>query len=41
MRNRLVRRAAAESWWCYFTHDPGALPIRIEATEKGGFRAAE
>jgi glyoxylase-like metal-dependent hydrolase (beta-lactamase superfamily II) len=41
MRNRLVRRAAAEGWWCYFTHDPGALPIRIEATEKGGFRAAE
>ena len=41
MRNRLVRQAAAESWWCYFTHDPGNLPIRIEATEKGGFRAAD
>jgi glyoxylase-like metal-dependent hydrolase (beta-lactamase superfamily II) len=39
MRNRLVRQAAAEGWWCYFTHDPGPLPIRIEATEKGGFRA--
>ena len=39
IRNVLVRRAAAEGWWCYFTHDPGALPIRIEATEKGGFRA--
>ena len=41
MRNTLVRQAAAEGWWCYFTHDPGALPIRIEATDKGGFRAAE
>ncbi len=41
MRNRLVRQAAAEGWWCYFTHDPGALPIKIEATEKGGFRAAD
>jgi glyoxylase-like metal-dependent hydrolase (beta-lactamase superfamily II) len=39
VRNELVTRAAAEGWWCYFTHDPGALPIRIEATERGGFRA--
>ena len=35
VRNQLVTRAAAEGWWCYFTHDPGALPIRIEATAKG------
>ena len=35
IRNVLVARAAAEGWWCYFTHDPGAMPIRIEATEKG------
>ena len=41
VRNELVARAAAERWWCYFTHDPGPLPIRIEATEKGGYRAAE
>ena len=41
VRHELVNRAAAEGWWCYFTHDPGALPIRIEATERGGFRAAE
>ena len=41
IRDTLVRRAAAEGWWCYFTHDPGALPIRIEETERGGFRAAE
>ena len=40
IRNELVSRAAAERWWCYFTHDPGALPVRIEATEKG-YRAAE
>jgi glyoxylase-like metal-dependent hydrolase (beta-lactamase superfamily II) len=39
-RNSLVTRAAAEGWWCYFTHDPGALPIQIEATPKG-FRARE
>jgi glyoxylase-like metal-dependent hydrolase (beta-lactamase superfamily II) len=41
VRQELVARAAAERWWCYFTHDPGPMPIRIEATEKGGFRAAE
>jgi len=35
VRSRLLARAAAEGWWCYFTHDPGELPIRLEATEKG------
>ena len=40
IRRELVTRAAAEGWWCYFTHDPGPMPIRIEATEKGSFRAA-
>jgi glyoxylase-like metal-dependent hydrolase (beta-lactamase superfamily II) len=35
IRNLLVNRAAAEGWWCYFTHDPGELPIRIEASDKG------
>jgi glyoxylase-like metal-dependent hydrolase (beta-lactamase superfamily II) len=39
-RSSLVGRAAAEAWWCYFTHDPGALPIQIESTPKG-FRARE
>ncbi len=39
-RNALLTRAASEGWWCYFTHDPGALPIQIMATEKG-FRAKE
>ena len=34
-RSQLVARAAAEGWWCYFTHDPGDLPIQIEATERG------
>lgn len=38
-RAALLARAAAEGWWCYFTHDPGELPIRIEATERGGYRA--
>jgi len=35
VRQALVSRAAADGWWCYFTHDPGDLPIRIAATEKG------
>jgi len=35
VRNQLVTRAAAEGWWCYFTHDPGELPLQIEATAKG------
>ena len=38
VRNELVARAATEGWWSYFTHDPGEMPVRIEATEKGGFR---
>jgi glyoxylase-like metal-dependent hydrolase (beta-lactamase superfamily II) len=41
-RGDLVPRAAAEGWWCYFTHDPGEdLPLRIEATDKGSFRVRE
>lgn len=35
VRNQLVTRAATDGWWCYFTHDPGELPVQIEATEKG------
>jgi glyoxylase-like metal-dependent hydrolase (beta-lactamase superfamily II) len=34
-RRELLTRAADEGWWCYFTHDPGEMPIRIEATERG------
>jgi glyoxylase-like metal-dependent hydrolase (beta-lactamase superfamily II) len=41
VRNELVARAAGEGWWCYFTHDPGPMPIRIQATERGSYRAAE
>jgi glyoxylase-like metal-dependent hydrolase (beta-lactamase superfamily II) len=41
IRNELVPRAAREGWWCYFTHDPGDLPLQIEATDKGGFRVRE
>ena len=40
VRNELVARAASEGWWCYFTHDPGDMPVRIEATGRGGYRAA-
>jgi len=35
VRQALVSRAAEDGWWCYFTHDPGDLPIQIVATEKG------
>jgi glyoxylase-like metal-dependent hydrolase (beta-lactamase superfamily II) len=38
-RNELVARAADEGWWCYFTHDPGDLPIQVERTAKGGYAA--
>jgi glyoxylase-like metal-dependent hydrolase (beta-lactamase superfamily II) len=38
VRNELVARVADEGWWCYFTHDPGNLPIQIERTEKGSYR---
>ena len=38
-RNELLARATSEGWWCYFTHDPGSMPVRLEATEKGGYRA--
>ena len=35
----LVARAATDGWWSYFTHDPGEMPVRIEPTDKGGYRA--
>ena len=35
VRQRLLTRAIDEGWWCYFTHDPGALPLQLERTEKG------
>lgn len=40
VRNDLLGRAAAEGWWCYFTHDPGEMPVRLEASERG-VRVAE
>jgi glyoxylase-like metal-dependent hydrolase (beta-lactamase superfamily II) len=40
VRNELVARAASEGWWCYFTHDPGEMPVRVERTDRGGYRAA-
>jgi glyoxylase-like metal-dependent hydrolase (beta-lactamase superfamily II) len=33
-RRELLERAAGEGWWCYFTHDPGPLPIQIELGER-------
>ena len=35
VRQRLLARAIGEGWWCYFTHDPGALPVQLERTDKG------
>ena len=34
VRQRLLTRVVDEGWWCYLTHDPGALPIQLERTEK-------
>ena len=35
VRHRLLTRVVDDGWWCYFTHDPGALPVQLERTEKG------
>jgi glyoxylase-like metal-dependent hydrolase (beta-lactamase superfamily II) len=35
VRRELLTRAADEGWWCWFTHDPGTMPIRVEATDRG------
>jgi hypothetical protein len=40
VRNQLLGRAAAERWWCYFTHDPGEMPVQLEATDRG-YRAVD
>jgi glyoxylase-like metal-dependent hydrolase (beta-lactamase superfamily II) len=40
-RNELLGRAVTEGWLSYFTHDPGEMPVRIEATDRGGYRAVE
>jgi glyoxylase-like metal-dependent hydrolase (beta-lactamase superfamily II) len=41
VRNELVARAAAEGWWCYFTHDPGEMPVRLARTDRGSYVAVE
>ena len=41
IRNVLLGRAVDEGWWSYFTHDPGEMPVRIEATDRGGYRAVD
>ena len=41
IRRELVTRAADENWWCYFTHDPGDMPIQVEATDRGVVVRAE
>jgi glyoxylase-like metal-dependent hydrolase (beta-lactamase superfamily II) len=39
VRNELLARAATEGWWSYFTHDPGDMPVRIQATDRGSYTA--
>ncbi len=41
IRSELLGRAASEGWWAYFTHDPGPMPVRVEAADRGGYRAVE
>jgi glyoxylase-like metal-dependent hydrolase (beta-lactamase superfamily II) len=41
IRRELLTRAADEGLWCWFTHDPGELPIRVEATDRGIMVRAE
>jgi glyoxylase-like metal-dependent hydrolase (beta-lactamase superfamily II) len=35
VRNNLLTRIIDQDWWCYFTHDPGDLPVQLTRTEKG------
>ena len=35
VRQQLLTRAIDEEWWCYFTHDPGPLPLQLQRTDKG------
>jgi glyoxylase-like metal-dependent hydrolase (beta-lactamase superfamily II) len=35
-RHRLLGQAIEEDWWCYFTHDPGSLPLQLSRNQKGG-----
>jgi glyoxylase-like metal-dependent hydrolase (beta-lactamase superfamily II) len=37
MRRDLLEQAAADGWWCYFTHDPGELPLQIGLDERGAY----
>jgi glyoxylase-like metal-dependent hydrolase (beta-lactamase superfamily II) len=36
MRHRLLNRIVDEDWWCYFTHDPGEMPVQLMRNDKGG-----
>ena len=38
-RRELLERAAADGWWCYFTHDPGEMPVQIGLDERGAYAA--
>jgi glyoxylase-like metal-dependent hydrolase (beta-lactamase superfamily II) len=37
----IYRRAEAENWWLFFTHDPGAAAARISRDDKGRYAPTE
>jgi glyoxylase-like metal-dependent hydrolase (beta-lactamase superfamily II) len=41
VRNELLAQAARGGWWCYFTHDPGDIPVRIEASGRSTYRVRD
>lgn len=35
VRHDLLTRAVTEGWWCYFTHDPGPMPVQLGLSDRG------
>jgi glyoxylase-like metal-dependent hydrolase (beta-lactamase superfamily II) len=35
VRQDLLTRAIAGDWWCYFTHDPGRMPVQLAVSDRG------
>ena len=35
VRHDLLSRAVTGGWWCYFTHDPGPMPVQLALSERG------
>jgi glyoxylase-like metal-dependent hydrolase (beta-lactamase superfamily II) len=34
VRHELLTRAVTEGWWCYFTHDPGGMPVQLALNDR-------